>query len=64
LGEIILKTPSTMKITYEHKVLFGSSGNKVELSYANKKMLSRLLSYTPQVIRGDIEVIEIKPIGG
>ena len=64
LSEITLKTPSTMKITYEHKVLFGSSGNKVELSYANKKMLSQLLNYTPQIIRGDIEVVEIKPMGG
>jgi len=36
----------------------------VELSYANKKMLSQLLNYTPQIIRGDIEVVEIKPMGG
>jgi hypothetical protein len=59
LGEISLKTPSTMKIEPKKRVLFGTDGVKVVLTYANKNMLSWLLSFSPQVIRGELEIVRI-----
>ena len=59
IGEISLKTPSTMKIEPKKNVLFGTDGVKIVFTYANKNMLGWLLSFSPQVVRGELEIVRI-----